>query len=1078
MQNITTTTRQSISAFQKLIVLACALVIPGVALGADPSVEQILAATENGRGLIVLVGTTDGALESAVAAAGKGDLIVQGVAVSTETAAKARERIDLEKQSGYASVTAQPTLAVLPFNANLANVVVADLDMPGAPSIEEVLRVVHPYGSALVQRKGAWSVTVKPLPAEMDEWTHYDYGAAGNPQSNDSMVGRVKGLQWWVSSYGNAYTTLRLAGGRRFEGVRRTGPYVGIKDDYQARDAFNGLPLWRFDPAKGLFDYYRKHDRTVAANNDIVVGIYNAPGFAEILDARTGQRKLELTEGLRVEESFKQIAHGTPLLELHHVLLGERLVQAMNQDVVSLDAGTGKRQWAYKIPAESYVAFVAVDKDVCVVATSPVARRFNIAYGNYICKLGTLIGLDPATGKVLWTSDAAAGFFTLGILLDKGVVHIADTSPKLYPGRGPDAWTQQNREYGALIAITANDGKTLWKRDMNGVEKEDRFWHNKLRVWNGFVMPSFEKVVRGFDARTGEDGPIIYRMDKVDTTTNRLGFCSVIRGVAKGTVGGKMARFLDFKTGVFDTTSIARGICDEGQFPAYGMIHTGSDQCGCTSMLRGMVGLQCYQDTVAEPIPANERLERGVSVTLTPNPPDAWPMQFADAKRTSAAPSPIRLGEMPQVLATIQVKVPESRGLIGYDWDNSNLRCGSISAPVVAGGLLVAASTDGQTVQGFDAVTGKQRWSYRAAARIDSAPTLARGLVVFGASDGTVTALRASDGALAWRHLLATNRRHLVVDSQVESVWAIHGSVLVRDDKVFTAVGRFNQIDGGVRLVRLDLATGALDAETTIQDQATSEQPRVPARWDIEGRIADILTTNMPGTILYMGPIAIDPQTLAWAHLSLIPGTLGAKAVGKDPGYRWFNGKGPKFFTNGPDWSYETPGLMAFIFAPSTGAIDKRSSTSTMKGQNGWRMFANTSYQQGLGGDRMAVSGHEVIAVRSGVLESHALTDQWLPKASADMPFWKRHVPAGEKIAPNISGIEALAVTPDQIVVATVNNTKAATASEVRIFDRKGTLLGESIKLPKRIVSNGLAIADGRLYIACEDGSIQIVGQK
>lgn len=1060
-----------------LISLSALFLETSLALAADPSVEQILAATDNGRGLVVVVGTTDGALESAVAAAGKGDLIVSGVAASSEAAAAARARIDKDGQGGYASVTAQRSLATLPYNANLANVVVADLDKPGAPTLDEVMRVVHPFGSALIGSKGTWSAKVKPLPPVMDEWTHYDHGPAGNPQSNDSLIGPTKGLQWWVSSYGNAATTIRLAGGRRFEGVRRAGAYVGVKDDYQARDAFNGLPLWRHDSPKDLFGYYRKQDRTVAANNDIVVGLFNAPGFAEVLDARTGKRKLELTEGLRIEETFKQIPHTPGLMELHHVLIGERIVQSMNKDIVSLDANTGKRQWAYKAPAESYVAFIAVDKDVCVVAMSPVARRYNIAYGNNICKIGSLVGLDPATGKVLWTSEEANGYFTLGILLEKGVVHIVDTSPKPVPARA-DEWTQKDQQYGELLAINGKDGKTLWKRNLEGVEPEDRFWHNKLRVWNGFVMPSFEKVVRGFDAKTGADGPILFRMNKADTATNRLGFCSVLRGTANGIVGGKFARYLDYKTGVLDTHAIARGICDEGQFPGYGMIHTGSDQCGCTSMLRGRIALQSYQDTTAEPIPNAERLERGVSVKLEPDPADAWAMQFANEKRTSSSTTPIQLGGKVEVLATFQVPVPQSRGLIGTEWENSNLRCGMISAPVVAGGMLVVANTDGQSVHAFDGDTGKPRWSHRAGARIDSAPTLARGLVVFGASDGTVTALRATDGALVWRHLLATNRRQIVVDGQVESVWAIHGSVLVRNGKVFTAVGRFNQIDGGVRLVRLDLATGALDAETVIQDQATSEQPRVPAKWDVEGRIADILTTNMPGTIIYMGPIAIDPESLAWAHIPLIPYTIGTKVGGKEGNGRWFGGTGPKFFTKGPDWSYETPGIMAFIFCPSTGAIDKRSSTSSMKSQNGWRFLARGAYENGMNGNRISIAGKELIAVRGTNIERFELGDTWVPKDKADGSFRGLRFPAGEKIILNVPYAEALAVTPEQIVLGTANDSKAATHSIVRIYDRKGTLIGEPIKLPKRIVSNGLAVADGRLYIACEDGTIRIVGQK
>lgn len=1064
------------------LVLAGASVIMGsLALGADPSVQQVLAATDKGHGLVVVAGTTDGALESAIAAAGKGDLIVSGVAIGNEAAAKARARIDKDGQAGYASVTSQPSLSALPYNGNLANVVVADLDKPGAPLLDEVLRVVHPYGSALVCQKGAWKAIVKPLPAEMDDWTHYDYGAAGNPQSHDKLVGNVRGLQWWVSSHAMQATTIRLAGGRRLQGVERSGAQVGRDKSYQARDAFNGLPLWRLDSQKDLMDYYPRQERLIAANGDIVVGLFKAPGFASVLDARTGEQRLELKEGLMVDESRKivrgRLTPASPVTgtqtELHHLLIGGRIIQAQGGEIVSLDATTGKRQWYYKIPADAQIAYLAADEGVCVVSTTPVDRRFRMTYGNLLCTLDAIVGIDLATGKQLWSSDAAKGFRTFGILIEKGVVYVADSNPK--PKGEQGEFSAQDQEYGDLLAVNAKDGKTLWKRDLRGVEPQDRFWHNKLRVQSGFVMPMFDKVVRGFDAQTGADGPIYYRMPRRSAGTG-LGFCTVVRGTANGQVGGKFASFVDFATGEWDLTSMARGVCDEGQYPAYGMIHTGTDWCGCTSLLRGMVGLQCYQDTTAQPIPAAERLEQGVATPLTPDPANAWPMQFADPKRSSSSSSPLRLGSTPTVLATIKLPVPERRGMIGTDWADSNLRCGAITAPVVAGGLLVTAVTDAQSVHAFDAVSGAPRWVHRAAARIDSAPTLARGLVVFGTRDGAITALRASDGALVWRNFVATNRRQIVVDGQVESVFPVHGSVLVRDGKVYAAVGRHNQMDGGVRIVRLDLATGALQAETLIRDQATSEQPRIVGTWDIEGRLADLLTTNLPGTILYMGPIAIDPDSLAWASLALIPGDLGE---GKKISKQWFTGPGPGFFTKGPDWSWKTPGILSFVYCPAAGAVDKRSGTTGIKGQNGWRMLANTAYQQGIGGDRVAVLGKEFIAARDGFLDRQELNDQWVPKTSPDMPFWKRHMPIGEKIVTNVSGIEALAVTPEQNVVAKQSNPKvASSASEVNILDRQGKLIGETIKLPKRIVANGLAIADGRLYVACEDGSIRIIGQK
>ncbi|MHC4406989.1 MAG: hypothetical protein ACYTG0_45830, partial [Planctomycetota bacterium] len=54
---------------------------------------------------------------------------------------------------------------------------------------------------------------------------------------------------------------------------------------------------------------------------------------------------------------------------------------------------------------------------------------------------------------------------------------------------------------------------------------------------------------------------------------------------------------------------------------------------------------------------------------------------------------------------------------------------------------------------------------------------------------------------------------------QVESVWPLHGSVLVREGVAYCLAGRSRFIDGGLRLVRLDCATGRLLSETAMNDK-------------------------------------------------------------------------------------------------------------------------------------------------------------------------------------------------------------------------------------------------------------------
>src|ERR1051326_4163507 len=82
----------------------------------------------------------------------------------------------------------------LPYIDRMVNLFVAE-DLQGIP-MEEVLRVLAPRGVACVKKDGAWTTTVKPGPAGIDDWTHYFHGPDGNPCGRDSEIGPPTHLQW------------------------------------------------------------------------------------------------------------------------------------------------------------------------------------------------------------------------------------------------------------------------------------------------------------------------------------------------------------------------------------------------------------------------------------------------------------------------------------------------------------------------------------------------------------------------------------------------------------------------------------------------------------------------------------------------------------------------------------------------------------------------------------------------------------------------------------------------------------------------------------------------------------------
>jgi hypothetical protein len=116
-----------------------------------------------------------------------------------------------------------------------------------------------------------------------------------------------------------------------------------------------------------------------------------------------------------------------------------------------------------------------------------------------------------------------------------------------------------------------------------------------------------------------------------------------------------------------------------------------------------------------------------------------------------------------------------------------------------------------------------------------------------------VYCLRLSDGQLCWRFLAAPVDRRLVSCDQIESVWPVHGSVLVENDIAYFVAGRSYFLDGGVRLWGLNPETGEVVVENVLDecDPATGQnfQSRIKGL-SMPVALADILSSN--GDNLFM----------------------------------------------------------------------------------------------------------------------------------------------------------------------------------------------------------------------------------
>ena len=129
----------------------------------------------------------------------------------------------------------------------------------------------------------------------------------------------------------------------------------------------------------------------------------------------------------------------------------------------------------------------------------------------------------------------------------------------------------------------------------------------------------------------------------------------------------------------------------------------------------------------------------------------------------------------------------------------------------------------------------------------------------------------------------------MVAFEQLESVWPVHGNVLIRDDVVYCVAGRSMFLDGGMHLVRLDPKTGSKLSETVLDDRDPETGNSLQAK--IKGlnmpvALPDVLSSDgqyvymrsqrfdMEGMRQEIGPMNVTQQEGEDAHLFSTVGFL------------------------------------------------------------------------------------------------------------------------------------------------------------------------------------------------------------
>jgi len=737
-------------------------------------------------GLCVQVGGDD--LSFAVELARGGRFLVQVLDPREGVVHAARAELNQLGLYGLISVARLPADGGLPYTEDLVNLLV--LSQRGLAEIPaaEIRRVLCPAGVLLgppqtlsaqalraagletvtkVSASGSWQMAKKPRPEAMDGWTHARHSAAGNAVSRDSLVGPPRRIRWVVNAQSEV-AGLVTSAGRNF--------YAGAL----ARDSYNGLRLWARDliqpGAEGDFVMKRIPSSmpTPVAAGKYLFAVTS--GKLVAMDAASGKTVREYPDA------------GKPRALLHDA---GRLIVADTGSVRALDVETARLLWRHDAGAPRNLV---VGGD-CVALIQGDARR-----GTKV----EVIVLDPSTGKIRWQRDDFAWTPRVyRVVYHRGLLAYEVSSLN---DDGPG---------NAMHVVSAADGKLRWELDflpgMNHTRQaRAMFVGDLLWILHGGKDAEKKKLPIQCSALNPETGEFLVTHDA------GLTHCFPPVATPRYMLAGELD-LTDLETGEIDANRITKAACgrESGWVPANGLIYVTPKHCTCWPMLRGYAALAAERPagSVGEMDLASFDfiLEKGADppdAAARPAGPDDWPCYRHDAWRSGSTPQP-----GPEQLDTLweaQLAAAPAHGPIVADWRENPYVRGPVTSPVIAEGIVIVARPDVHEVVAMDASSGDVRWRFTAEGRVDTPPTIHRGLCLFGAKSGWVYCLRTSDGKLVWKRRAAPVDDQMVAYGQIESPWPVPGSVLIVDDVAYFAAGRQSFADGGILVFAVEPASGAI----------------------------------------------------------------------------------------------------------------------------------------------------------------------------------------------------------------------------------------------------------------------------
>ncbi len=1045
--------RPKVSGFAVAAVLFCGLLSSPSSAddSAAKEAEAILQASGVRGGLVVHLDCGDGRVTASLCANDR--TVVQGLDGDAENVAAARRYVRSLGRYGQVSVRQWDQQDRLPYGDNMVNLLV----VRDASSIsqDEITRVLCPNGVAVTTRMDAGRLAihrdVKPVPDDIDQWTHYLHDSGNNAVAEDDRVGPPRHLQWksgpmWSRSheFASSVQAMVSANGRLIgvydEGI--IGQPRGVPEFWTliARDAFNGILLWRRPCAR-----INPHALTVIG--DRVYVTLSSKGPMSILDAATGETLHTCEETGRVAE--------IAVCE-NRVILSTQLAGDTGKalpHVAATDPEDGRLLW--KKPAQT------------------IATNTMVVGDNRICYYNNseLVCLSLKDGQELWRSDAYSRGKGYAVLYN-GVVFVTG---------------------GSTRAFSLETGKLLWKGPDGSPHARNPpglFGANGLiwRAWGEVDSRSFlwqhrEEIRDGYDPLTGNVQQTV-KAKRLVTAGHHIR-CYPPKATRRYLLLNKRGvEFFDLQDANHMRCNWTRGACGFGILPANGLLYTPPSQCFCYQgvLLTGFNAMSASREVPQRSIADQRpRLEKGPAYGQIREPGSEiqsdtdWPTYRHDVFRSGSIATSLPAG-LDGIWQTslCPPAFPRASGSAANDpQEGPKLRDypqGRLTPPVAADGRVFVAEADAHTIHAVSADDGRRLWRFVADGRVDSPPTIYQGRCLFGCTDGYVYCLSAADGRLAWRFRAAPEERQICVMGQVESAWPVHGSVLVRDDRVYCTSGRSSYLDGGITMFALDPHNGEVLYETLIRSEEPDVEVEGGRPFDMDGARSDILVAGQEDIYLFQNRFnsSLTPQPMprvtklgdrrAEPHLMTTDGFLDRT---------WFN---RTYWMNSGRW----PGYYFTYRGPKSGQILVFDNTTT---------YALKVYteRRGHSPEFAPGSGYQLIADRNRtqpVLDEMDIgAEKGRGFTRTELPIWTESLPIrahGMLLASEhlyVVGPPDLA--PDQGAYEAMIGQRGAVFRVVSTSD--GGQLAE-FEMDEVPVFDGLIAAGDRLFISTMDGTLICLG--